>query len=231
MKKRNENIFVRSYFERVSWKVLDAFRPIVREMTRGQAGVYALYKGDKLYYVGLASNLMGRVNAHLKDRHKARWDRFSVYLTTVDDHIRPLEALMLRVFNPKGNKVRGRLAGAQDMVRSLKKKMVEHQRDETATLLGGRHAANRRRSKARKAAGTLVLARLVERAVPLKAWYKDQEFRATLRRDGHIRFGRQLFDSPTSAARTAAGRPMRGWRFWHFRDARGEWVPLDKLKR
>ncbi|MDZ7652844.1 MAG: hypothetical protein U5L03_09975 [Burkholderiaceae bacterium] len=27
-------------------------------------------QGEKLYYVGLASNLMGRVNAHLKDRHK-----------------------------------------------------------------------------------------------------------------------------------------------------------------
>ncbi|MFN9807903.1 MAG: hypothetical protein ACK56N_15970 [Betaproteobacteria bacterium] len=54
---------------------------------------------------------------------------------------------------------------------------------------------------------------------------------ATLCRASDIGCGRHFFDSPTSAARTAAGRPMRGWRFWHFRDARGEWVPLDKLKR
>ena len=229
--RRKPNGFVKSYLERVSWQVLDKFRPIVREMTRGHAGVYALYKGDKLYYVGLASNLMGRVNAHLRDRHKAKWDRFSVYLTAVDDHIRPLEALMLRVINPKGNKVRGRLAGAQDMVRSLKKKMVEYQRDETASLLGGRYVKHRRRSKTRGSVGTLVLARLVERPMPLRAWYKGKEFRALLRRDGYIRFGQQLFESPSSAAKAAAGRGMRGWLFWHFRNSHGEWVKLDQLKR
>lgn len=229
--KRKRNGFVKSYFERVSWKVLDRYRPIVREMTRGRAGIYALYKADTLYYVGLASNLMGRVNAHLKDQHKRRWDRFSVYLTTTDDHIRPLEALLLRVMNPKGNKVRGRLTGAQDMARVLNKKINEYQRDETAALLGGRYVTHRRRAKTRGSVGTLVLARLVERPMPLKAWYKGEEFRASLRRDGHIRFGRQLFESPSSAAKAAAGRGMRGWAFWHFRDSRGEWVKLERLKR
>ncbi|MEW5881008.1 MAG: hypothetical protein AB1761_11275 [Pseudomonadota bacterium] len=58
--------------------------------------------------------------------------------------------------------------------------------------------------------------------MPLRAWYRGEEFRALLRRDGHIRFGRQLFESPSSAARAAAGRGMRGWAFWHFRDPRGE---------
>jgi hypothetical protein len=60
---------------------LDEYRDIVRTMIRGKSGVYALYKQDKLYYVGLASNLMTRVNGHLKDRHHGAWDRFSVYLT------------------------------------------------------------------------------------------------------------------------------------------------------
>ncbi len=86
-------------------------------MIRGYAGVYALYKGEKLYYVGLANNLMSRVNHHLKDRHRGMWDRFSVYLTTDNAHMRPLEALMLRVINPVGNKVKGKLTGAQDAVR------------------------------------------------------------------------------------------------------------------
>ena len=40
---------VRSYFERVSWKVLDEYRPIVKLMIKGHAGIYALYKGEKLY--------------------------------------------------------------------------------------------------------------------------------------------------------------------------------------
>lgn len=225
------NGFVSGYFERVSWKVLDKHRPIVKLMIRGHAGVYALYKGDKLYYVGLANNLMNRVNHHLKDRHKGKWDRFSVYLTTDNAHMRPLEALMLRVINPAGNKVKGKLTGAQDMVRLLKRKMDEYQRDETAALLGGRFVSHRRRSKARGVVGTLILARLVERPIPLKAWYKDKEFRATLRRDGHIHFKRKLFDSPSGAAKTAVGRGIRGWLFWHFRNPRGEWVPLQTMKR
>ena len=76
--------------------MLDEYRPLLRDLIRGHAGVYALYKQDRLYYVGLASNLMGRVNNHLRDRHKGKWDRFSVYLTTTAAHIRPLEALVLR---------------------------------------------------------------------------------------------------------------------------------------
>jgi len=100
--KRKSKGFVREYLERVSWRVLEKHRPTVRAMIRGHSGIYALYKGDKLYYVGLANNLMGRVNNHLKDRHKGKWDRFSVYLTTDDAHMRPLEALVLRVVDPHG---------------------------------------------------------------------------------------------------------------------------------
>ncbi len=66
MAKTKENAFVLSYVERVSWQVLEEHRPIIKGMIRGHAGVYSLYKGEKLYYVGLATNLMGRVNHHLK---------------------------------------------------------------------------------------------------------------------------------------------------------------------
>ena len=231
MAKGRSNGFVSGYFERVSWKVLDKHRPIVKLMIRGHAGVYALYKGEKLYYVGLANNLMGRVNHHLRDRHKGKWDRFSVYLTTDDAHMRPLEALMLRVINPVGNKVKGKLIGAQDMVRLLKRKMDEYQRDETASLLGGRFVTHRRRSKTRAAKGSLVLARLVEKPMRLLAWYKGSEYKASLRRDGHISYKGKLYDSPTSVAKVILKRAANGWHFWHYRDPRGEWVRLAELRR
>lgn len=231
MTARSKNGIVTSYFERVSWRLLDMYRPIIKEMIRGHAGIYALYKRDRLYYVGLATDMMNRVNHHLKDRHKGKWDRFSVYLTDDAEHIRLLEALLLRVIILEGNKVKGRLRGAQDMVRTLKRRMDEFQRDETASLLGEQFVRHRRRSKTKSAKGTLVLARLVERPMPLKAWYKGKEYRASLRRDGHIQFRRELFDSPSAAARAATGRGMRGWLFWHYRDSRGEWITLEKLKR
>ena len=231
MAARNSNAIVRSYFERVSWKVLDKYRPIVKLMIKGHAGIYALYKGEKLYYVGLANNLMTRVNQHLKDRHKGKWDRFSVYLTTDDEHIRPLEALLLRVVNLEGNKVKGRLRGAQDLVRLLKRKMDESQRDETATLLGGRFVTHRRRSKTRAATGTLVLGGLFERPVRLVATWKGNEYKASLRRDGHISYKGKLYDSPTSVGRVILGRAVNGWQFWRYRNPRGEWVNLAELKR
>lgn len=44
------------YLENISGKVLEEYRLVIRDMIRGRHGVCALYKGGKLYYVGLASN-------------------------------------------------------------------------------------------------------------------------------------------------------------------------------
>ena len=60
---------VTGQLEKVSWSVLEDYRDVIRDMIRGKSGIYALYNRDKLYYVGLATNLMGRLNQHLKDRH------------------------------------------------------------------------------------------------------------------------------------------------------------------
>jgi len=76
--------------------------------------VYALYKRSKLYYVGLAKDL----KAHLNDRHGQSWDRFSVYLTIGDEHLKELESLILRIVKPKGNKVKGKFAKSQDLRRT-----------------------------------------------------------------------------------------------------------------
>jgi len=227
---RSSNVFVREYLERVSWKLLEEHRPIVRRMIRGHAGVYALYKGEKLYYLGLASNLMGRVNHHLKDRHRGKWDRFSVYLTTDDAHIRPLEAMMLRVINPAGNRVKGRLRGARDLARVMKRQMEERARDETASLLGGRFVSHRRRSKMRATKGTLVLAGLVERPMRLVATHESKQYKASLRRDGRISYKGKLYNSPSRVACVILGRGTNGWHFWRFRNARGQWVKLATLR-
>lgn len=228
--KRGANGLVGDYLERVSWKVLEKHRPVVRDMIRRHAGVYALYKGEKLYYVGLATNLMNRVNHHLKDRHKGKWDRFSVYLTTDDDHIRPLEALVLRIVDPTGNQLKGRLRGARDLARVLKRTLEERARDEAATLLGGRYVSHRRRSKTRSAKGTLVFAGLVEKRLALVATHKARKYRASLRRDGRISYKGKLYSSPSGAANVILGRAANGWHFWRYRNAKGKWVQLAELK-
>ena len=60
---------VTGQLENISWQVLEQYRDVIKEMIKGKSGIYALYNRDKLYYVGLASNLMKRLNQHLKDRH------------------------------------------------------------------------------------------------------------------------------------------------------------------
>lgn len=226
-----KNAIVRGYMERVSWRILDKYREIIVEFIRGHAGVYALYKREKLYYVGLARNLMSRVKQHLKDRHQGKWDRFSVYITIEDEHIRPLESLMLRIVNPIGNRVKGGLPGAQDLVRTLKRRIDEAQRNETATLLGGRYVTRRQRARLRTTKGTLVLKGLVERRMPLRADYNGKTYKAMLRRDGHISYARKLYKSPSALAKIIRRRTTNGWSFWRYRNSRGEWVRLRELKR
>jgi hypothetical protein len=231
MTRRAKERLVSEYFERVSGRLLDEYRPLIRDLIRGHAGVYALYKQERLYYVGLASNLMGRVNQHLGDRHKGKWDHFSVYLTTTTDHIRALEALVLRIVNPTGNRASGRLPAAQDLARRLSRMMSERDKDHRATLLGGGAARRHRRKKAKTGKGSQALANQFDRSKRLYGWYRNRRYTAALRRDGQIRYNRRLYDSPHVAAAKAKGRRANGWRFWHFQDKNKEWIPLAHLRQ
>ncbi|MBI4996866.1 MAG: DUF4357 domain-containing protein [Rhodocyclales bacterium] len=223
---------VSEYLERVGGEALenDHYRSALAGMIRGHAGVYALYKNEGLYYVGLATNLMMRVKHHLKDRHRGKWDRFSVYLTTAGDHIKPIESLLLRIIDPKGNRVKGKLPGATDLKRDLQRKVTANQADECARVLGGTFAKNRRRKKAASGNGTLVLAGSVERRLILRADYKGMRYLASLRKDGHISYKGELYQSPSAAAKAIVGRAANGWKFWEFKGSSG-WMELSELRR
>lgn len=78
------------HLENISREGLEKYQDVIREYVKGRHGVYALYRGIKLYYVGLATNLRMRLAHHLRDRHHNSWDRFSVYLTIGDNHLREL---------------------------------------------------------------------------------------------------------------------------------------------
>jgi hypothetical protein len=230
--KNTKDILVSEYLERVGGDVLasEHFRSIVRGMIKGHAGVYALYKNEGLYYVGLASNLMGRVNLHLKDRHAGKWNRFSVYLTSNGEHIKSIESLLLRIINPKGNRVQGRLPGARDLKKELNRKVSEQQADERARLLGGTLARNRRRKKAASAKGSVVLAGSVDRLIRLRADYKGERYLASLCKDGYVSYAGGRYASPSAAAKAVVDRAANGWRFWQYKKG-AQWVPLADLRK
>src|SRR5512145_2346885 len=122
MAKKTDQLLL-GFLERISWRVLEDYPEIVADLIRRRAGVYALYRQDRLYYVGLASNLMGRIKHHLRDRHSGHWDRFSVYITQHDDHVKQLESLLLRIALPSGNRVRGDFGGPANLYRRLNRAM------------------------------------------------------------------------------------------------------------
>ncbi len=225
---------VQKHLENVSGDLIAEYKDLIAQHARGKCGVYVLYNNGQMYYVGLASNLNARLNQHMKDRHKGKWDRFSMYLTQNDSHMRELEALLHRVLRPKGNKQIGRLQGSEDLRRPLKKAMQAKQRAQIDALMGDRvRATSGKRTSIRKIAATQDTDRslegLVDRATTIKGWYLEYEYTARLRKNGTIRYDNQNYDTPSGAGRAARRQSTNGWRFWHMRDDSGDWVQLREF--
>lgn len=219
------------HLENVSWRVMEAYPRIIRDMIRGRHGVYALYKVGRLYYVGLATNLMHRINNHLRDRHRGKWDRFSVYLTTRSEHIKELESLLLRILSPDGNRAGARLAGSENLLLTLNRDLREYDADRRASILGGAIAERRHRVKARRGRGNEALSGFVDRTIGLRGTFRGKTHRARLRPNGSIKLGKKLFDSPSAAAKRVVKRSVNGWAFWHYRARDGVWRPLRTIKK
>jgi excinuclease UvrABC nuclease subunit len=114
---------VAQHLENISGEILQDYADVIKEFIRGKAGVYALYKEQKIYYVGLASNLMNRLKVHLTDRHKGLWDRFSVYLAAHDEHMKELESLLLKIYKPEGNRASGSFIQSKNLKSNLNKRI------------------------------------------------------------------------------------------------------------
>lgn len=216
------------HLENIGAEVFEKFAPVITRFVDRKNGIYALYKGEALYYVGLASNLKGRVKQHLSDRHAQKWDRFSVYLTQGDRYMKEMESLLLRITPTKGNKVKGKLAGSRDLKRELQKNIKELQRMELYGLMGNKQASHKTKNKAPKKDTTLPMA---ERLVFLKREYKGKLYRATWRRDGTVNLNGEIYESLSASGRAVTKRGTNGWTFWMARNADKKWVRLDRIKR
>lgn len=221
---------VLGYLERVSSNVFSDFPDQLAGLVGRRHGIYALYRGDQLYYVGLAGNLRGRIKRHLRDRHAEKWDKFSLYLVRQADHIRELESLILRVANPQGNVTAGRLA-ASDLKAQLKEEIKREQVRRLRRLLGTKKRGATRRTLQPQKAGQAAL------AARAKTWFKirgsrtGKTYEAIVRSDGTIKFKGAIYSSPSGAGKAATGKTTNGWRLWRFQNEKGEWVKLDVLRK
>ena len=211
---------VSQHLENISREALEKHQKVIKQYVRRRNGVYALYRKGKLYYVGLAKNLRSRLKSHLHDRHGSSWDRFSVYLTIGEQHLRELESLILRIVQPKGNKQKGKFPKSEDIRRRFARDVKDRLNYEIALLLGKepeKSAQLGRESKLRR--------------TKLKAWYKGKVFRALLLKGGKVRYKRRVYESPSAAAVKVVKGASNGWVFWKYQRAPGDWVTVDHLRK
>jgi hypothetical protein len=186
----------------------------------------------KPYQVGLARDLRWRLNAHLKDRLAPHWDRFSIYLTIGDKHLKELESLLLRVVKPRprGNVQTGKFASSENLVYQFKREIKALQRAELSVLVGLGGDVERAQKALRVSQTGVPLARYVTVPFNIRARFKGRTFRAHVRRDGTIRFQGKTYRSPSAAGSAACKRSCNGWWFWKYERAPGDWVRLNVLR-
>ena len=228
---------VGGFLERISVKAFEKYHREITDLVRTQHGVYALYKNDRLYYVGLAVNLRRRIKQHLRDKHAGRWNRFSLYLVRKVDHIKEIESLLLRISDPAGNRQGGRLRRATNLEGQLRGMMEQCQRAELDEIFS-RDVRTRgatapgRGARRKKTIGKPGVERPLKGIVGGKriyGTYKGKEFKALVYHNGRIKFNGQFYDSPSAAGQAARHCKTNGWTFWQLRKD-GELVKLSKLR-
>ncbi len=127
-KRSNKGALIKGMSRRLPIQLLGdrSFESGLQEIMRGYAGVYALYKGESLYYVGLATNLYGRLRAHTKNKHKKKWDRFAIFRVGRVRYLKDMETLLLQVAQPPGNSLSGHLHRDADLTRVLREVLREN---------------------------------------------------------------------------------------------------------
>jgi hypothetical protein len=87
-----------------------------------------LYRREKLYYVGLTTNLHGRIRWHLKDRHKGKWDKFIIFRIQKVAYLKDIETLIHHIVDLPGNKVKGKVPKDADLNRILREVLHDHEK-------------------------------------------------------------------------------------------------------
>jgi hypothetical protein len=226
---------VTGYLEKVNADVFDRYQKEITDMTKGGQGVYALYRKNKLYYVGLATNLRNRIKHHLKDRHKDHWTHFSLYIIRKVDHIKELESLLLRIAYPTGNSQKGKLKTSVNLMPSLLDRVKEtHEREIDKLFKSTRlplvkdikkvHSAKKRAS--------FPLKGLVPAWKRIYATYKGGKYKAKVCPSGRIKYDERLFDTPSAAGEYVQNRKgVDGWLFWKIKSESGQLVHLSSVRK
>jgi hypothetical protein len=230
--KRRARPIVAGFLEKVSAKIFDKYQKEITDMTKGHQGLYALYRKNKLYYLGLASNLKNRIRHHLKDRHQGKWTHFSLYIIRKSDHIKELESLVLRISYPEGNKMMGKLRSSKNILPVLKKQVKDKIKAEFEDIFKSHKILIRRTNI--KSVKEKPLKGLLRDYQRIYANYKGKKYRAKVLPNGTLKMipDGQLFDSPSGAAKAIITKgAVNGWSFWKYKDKNGNLVKIANIRK
>jgi len=105
MKDVSRNKMVKKWAEH---KPREKFQEALGRKQRG-AGIYVLYKGKKLVYIGKStSSMRGRLRQHNVDHLRGKWDNFSFYQILKKKYVGDVERLLLQIYLPKLNRQGGK---------------------------------------------------------------------------------------------------------------------------
>ncbi len=225
---------IAGYLEHISSKVFDQYHNEIASLVAKQHGVYALYKRDRLYYVGLAKDLRNRVKYHLKDKHAKKWDTFSLFLIHRTEHLKELEALLIHIAEPKGNLQKGKFAVINNLKETLKSLIEARNKTQMDNILGTVKKKKPLRVKQltapHKAPKGLVLHNLLSPSAEIRANYKGKEYSATIDDQGKIVLNGTVYNSLSAAGVAVIDRStVNGWTFWKYQNPKGKWVVLKEL--
>lgn len=96
-KDTEKEISVKCFLERKDRIGFELFLPKYRKVIAESSGIYVLYKGNKLVYIGVAQKLLKKTVWHLTDKNRNVWDKISLYV--IDKHlfIKYLETINFRI--------------------------------------------------------------------------------------------------------------------------------------
>ena len=114
-RKTTRGKLLKGVLEHVPAESFEVIADSIETTMRGKPGVYALYKKNRLYYVGLAQSLRGRVKDHTKDKHAGKWDSFSVYILGHAKFLKDIETIVTRITDPPGNSVKGKIPQMKEL--------------------------------------------------------------------------------------------------------------------
>jgi len=113
---------IRYPLENIKRESFETIRKELKEILHRKPGIYALYRGNRLVYVGLASSLYRRVKGYLKSK-RLKWDNFSIFIIKRLRYLKDLETAVVRIAKPEANRIEGRVPHHNFLKQVLKEKI------------------------------------------------------------------------------------------------------------